>query len=81
LSTLHSRVYLAYGVQDDFAEADGLLAEVLPDDQVFFTEGGHDWPTWLRLWKSILQKSLMPILRKKSLVDVSDKGGTHAPPL
>ena len=48
------RVYLGYGRDDKFAEADGLLAAVLPPDQVFTCAGGHDWPTWRILWERIL---------------------------
>ena len=50
------RLFLGYGLQDKFAEADGMLAAVLPLDQVFTSEGGHDWPTWRILWDRILQK-------------------------
>lgn len=48
------RVYLGYGLDDKFAKADGLLAMVLPPDQVFTRAGGHDWPTWRTLWERIL---------------------------
>ena len=50
------RLYLGYGQDDKFAEADGLLAAVLPPDQVFTGTGGHDWPTWRNLWERILPK-------------------------
>ena len=49
------RVYLAYGLQDKFAAADGLFAAVLPPEQVFTVKGGHDWSAWRPLWDSILK--------------------------
>lgn len=51
-----SRVFLGYGRQDKFAQADGLLAAVLPGDQVFTTDGGHDWQTWRVLWDRVLPR-------------------------
>ena len=36
---------------------DGMLAEVLPMEQVFTVEGGHDWPTWRGLWEEILKEN------------------------
>jgi pimeloyl-ACP methyl ester carboxylesterase len=51
------RVYLGYGLRDKFAIADGLLAAVLPQGQVFTIEGGHDWATWQTLWNEILKSN------------------------
>jgi pimeloyl-ACP methyl ester carboxylesterase len=48
------QIYLGYGVGDMFARAHGLLAEVLPQDQVFSIPGGHDWRTWKKIWRSFL---------------------------
>jgi len=50
------RVFLGYGLQDDFAEANGLLARLLPPSQVVTVTGGHDWPTWRELWRRFLEK-------------------------
>jgi pimeloyl-ACP methyl ester carboxylesterase len=50
------RVFLGYGRQDRFAEANGLLAAVLPPEQVFLIDGGHDWETWKDLWARILRR-------------------------
>ena len=50
------RVYLGYGRQDRFAEANGLLAAVLPPEQVFTIDGGHDWETWKHIWARMLRK-------------------------
>ena len=49
------RVYLGYGLQDKFATPDGMLAAVLPPEQVFTIEGGHHWPVWRTLWDDILK--------------------------
>ncbi len=49
------RLYLGYGRHDKFAKADGLLAAVMPPNQVLTVEGGHDWPTWRVLWHDVLQ--------------------------
>jgi pimeloyl-ACP methyl ester carboxylesterase len=45
------RIYLGYGKRDMFARANGLLAEILPRDQVISIPGGHDWRTWKKLWQ------------------------------
>lgn len=47
-------IYLGYGRDDRFARAHGLMAEALPPDAVDVVSGGHDWPTWTRLWKQFL---------------------------
>jgi pimeloyl-ACP methyl ester carboxylesterase len=54
------RLFLGYGLQDKFAEADGLLAAVLPPDQVYSIAGGHDWPTWKVLWDRVLRGLPLP---------------------
>ena len=48
------RVYLGYGVADDFARPNGLFAGVLPPSQVLTAAGGHDWRTWRTLWVALL---------------------------
>jgi pimeloyl-ACP methyl ester carboxylesterase len=47
-------MYLGYGSDDRFARAHGLMAEALPPDAVNVVSGGHDWPTWTRLWERFL---------------------------
>jgi pimeloyl-ACP methyl ester carboxylesterase len=47
-------IYLGWGTRDRFAGIDGLLAEILPRERVFTTDGGHDWRAWRRLWESFL---------------------------
>lgn len=50
------RLLLGYGRQDKFAPGAGLLAAVLPPDQVQVIDGGHDWPTWRTLWRHFLPR-------------------------
>lgn len=50
-----NRLYLGYGLEDKFATPDGLLAALLPPEQVFTIEGGHHWPVWRALWNAILK--------------------------
>lgn len=53
-------LYLGYGLADRFAANHRLLADVLPEGHVFTTEGGHDWPQWSRLWRSLLAVLPLP---------------------
>jgi len=53
-------LYLGFGLADRFAANHALLAEVLPQDRVFTTEGGHDWPQWSRLWRRMLDVLPLP---------------------
>ena len=45
------RICLGYGTEDRYAPASLLLAQQLPEQQVMVIPGGHDWPTWLKLWE------------------------------
>lgn len=51
-------LFLGYGVQDKFASAHCLLRQILPHRHVFTTKGGHNWPTWKRLWALFLNRHL-----------------------
>jgi S-formylglutathione hydrolase FrmB len=53
-------LYLGYGLADRFAANHQLLADALPEGHVFTTEGGHDWPQWSRLWRSVLEVLPLP---------------------
>lgn len=57
-------LWLGYGVDDRFAFSHKLLAAALPADRVFATEGGHDYPPWLRAWTRMLDT--MPLARDAS---------------
>lgn len=48
-------LYLGFGRQDRFSAAHELLAATLPADSVDVIDGGHEWPTWVRLWENFLQ--------------------------
>jgi len=48
-------LFLAYGQHDSYYRTSKILADVLPRDHVIVDEeGGHDWDTWLALWKRFL---------------------------
>jgi pimeloyl-ACP methyl ester carboxylesterase len=54
-------IYLAYAESDRYAPGQALLAEQLPAAQVIRLPGGHDWPTWRRLWDALLPRTpLLP---------------------
>jgi len=53
-----ARIYLGYGRGDRFSPASEMLAQRLPAERVVIMEGGHDWPTWARLWKHLLERDL-----------------------
>jgi pimeloyl-ACP methyl ester carboxylesterase len=47
-------LYLGFGQGDRFSRAHQLLAAALPADSVDVIAGGHEWPTWTRLWENFL---------------------------
>jgi pimeloyl-ACP methyl ester carboxylesterase len=47
-------LYLGFGKADRFSAAHELLAARLPAESVDVIAGGHDWPTWSRLWENFL---------------------------
>jgi hypothetical protein len=47
-------IYLGCGREDRFAEAQALLGSELPARNVDVVPGGHEWPTWRRLWENFL---------------------------
>ena len=51
------RLTLAFGESDRMAPVHRLLASALPEGRVFRAEGAHDWPTWTKLWSSVLDGS------------------------
>jgi len=51
------KISLAFGEQDRMVSAHRLLASALPKERVLSTAGGHDWPTWAKLWDSFLDGS------------------------
>ena len=51
------RITLGVGEEDRLAAGHRLLASALPADHVFRTSGAHDWPTWTKLWDTVLTQS------------------------
>lgn len=47
-------LYLGYGKRDRFVRGHALLGDRLPAERVVVGEGGHDWPSWVELWRRIL---------------------------
>jgi pimeloyl-ACP methyl ester carboxylesterase len=47
-------LYLGFGEADRFSAAHRILAATLPAAAVDVIAGGHDWPTWSRLWENFL---------------------------
>jgi hypothetical protein len=52
-------LHLGYGRQDRFAASLALLAGALPSESVDCVEGGHDWPTWTKLWENFLDSQFL----------------------
>jgi pimeloyl-ACP methyl ester carboxylesterase len=51
-------VYLGLGREDRFAGRHRLMADALAPENVHIVPGGHDWPTWRRLWERFLDARL-----------------------
>jgi pimeloyl-ACP methyl ester carboxylesterase len=57
---------LAYGIDDRFERSNQLLADALPDDQVFTVEGGHNWDAWRPLWSNLLEAGFPQALNREN---------------
>jgi pimeloyl-ACP methyl ester carboxylesterase len=53
------RMHLGLGREDRFGDRHQLLAAALQPDEVDTVPGGHDWPTWRRLWDNFLDARLV----------------------
>jgi enterochelin esterase-like enzyme len=51
-------VHLGIGSDDRFAPRHRLMAAALSAQDVDVVSGGHDWPTWQRLWERFLDTRL-----------------------
>ena len=51
-------IHLGIGSEDRFAERHRLMAAALEPGSVDVVPGGHDWPTWERLWERFLDRRL-----------------------
>ena len=57
-------VFLGWGRDDAFHEANSLLAATLPPGRVAVVDGGHDWQTWREIWARMLDAgALAPCTR------------------
>lgn len=50
---------VGWGDGDDLAPASRLLAVVLPAGRAFTVRGGHDWPTWRALWRTVVDAGVL----------------------
>ncbi|MDO8988752.1 MAG: hypothetical protein Q7U91_03880 [Sideroxyarcus sp.] len=50
-------VYLGYGSEDRYRGASILLSEHVPQNRLSVLGGGHDWETWILLWRRLLDKA------------------------
>jgi hypothetical protein len=50
-------LHLGWGSEDSFAEANQMLATLLPRENVYAVRGPHDWGTWSRLWEQFLDRT------------------------
>ena len=48
------KLIMGYGLEDEFAYGDDMLSQILPSNHVFTKPGRHDWKTWRKLFKAIL---------------------------
>lgn len=53
-------IHLGLGRDDRFLARHQLLAASLDPAEVDTVPGGHDWPTWSRLWENFLDARLTP---------------------
>ena len=53
-------IHLGIGREDRFAERHRLMAAALGPGSVDVVPGGHDWPTWRRLWERFLERRPAP---------------------
>jgi hypothetical protein len=52
-------IYLGHGQDDRFAAGHELLARALPRGSGDVIAGGHDWPTWSKLFRRFLDSGLI----------------------
>jgi hypothetical protein len=57
-------LFLGYGRSDPYGALHRALGAAMPDSHVVVMDGGHDWPTWRRLWDRIVPS--LPLERDAS---------------
>ena len=50
-------IYFAHASADRFAAGQRLMAQMLPPQRVERIDGGHDWPSWRKLWNNFLDRN------------------------
>ena len=51
-------IMLGFGSDDALHDANQLLADVLPKEQVVRTPGGHKWKVWVPIFETLLQRAV-----------------------
>ncbi len=57
----YPKIYLGYGRHDRYSYGQKCLASFMPPERVIVIEGGHDWPTWKKLWDMFLDKNIFGV--------------------
>ncbi len=52
-------LHLGWGTEDSLAEANEVLASMLPRERIYTAHGGHDWKTWASLWEQFLDRTTL----------------------
>ena len=52
-------IYLGYGTEDSYVKAQRLVKDLLPEDHVFTTSGGHTPKTMKKLWDIFLEQDIL----------------------
>ena len=48
--------FLGWGREDRYALGLEMAGDLFDPEEQFIVEGGHDWPTWIRLWRVFLDR-------------------------
>ncbi len=56
LASRGTQLWLGYGGDDRFAPGNALLGQVLPPERVAVLPGGHNWATWRKLWRVMMER-------------------------
>jgi len=49
---------LGFGSDDSLSQANQLLADVLPSEQVVRVPGGHKWKVWIPIFEALLRQAV-----------------------
>lgn len=50
-------IHFAHASADRYAGGQRLMAQLLPPQRVELIDGGHDWPSWRKLWNNFLDRN------------------------